>query len=80
MVYTKVKSPVEVLMSFRASNPEPVAFRWRDECFHIKKINLIHAERIGAKKIYFFSVSSGINTFRLGFCTESLTWWLEEMC
>ena len=67
-------------MSFRNERPEPMLFKWGGRFYSIKKVNLVHAERVGQKRVYYFSVSDQDNTYRLGFCTESLSWWLEEVC
>ena len=80
MFYQKVYAPIDVFMSFRREQPEPMVFKWEDRFYQIQKINLVHTERLGQKKVYYFSVSDGANTYRLGFCTETLSWWLEEMC
>ena len=80
MFYQKVHAPVEVVMSFRKEHPEPIMFKWNGRFYSIKRVNLVHAERVGQKRIYYFSVSDAETTYRLGFCTESLAWWLEEVC
>lgn len=80
MFYKKVHAPVEVMMSFRNDHPEPILFKWNSRFYSIKKVNLVHTERVGQKRVYYFSVSDYENTYRLGFCTESLSWWLEEIC
>lgn len=80
MPYDKVQEPVEVLVAFRKEKPEPMMFKWGQRYFQIKKINLVHSERVGREKIYYFSVSDEANSYRLSFRTESLIWQLEEMC
>lgn len=79
MSYESVREPVEVLVAFRKQRPEPMSFKWGQRHYHVKQINLVHAERIGREKVYYFSVTDESNAFRLSFHTESLGWTLEEM-
>lgn len=78
MSYDSVREPVEVLVAFKNARPEPMMFKWGKQYYQIRKINLVHAERIGREKVYFFSVSDDANAYRLSFNTESLQWALEE--
>ena len=80
MIYHKVRAAIDVMMSFRDGHPEPMVFKWNDRFHKVTKVHFMHAERIGQRRVYFFSVSDGIRAFRLRFCTESLTWSLEEVC
>lgn len=80
MSYDSVHEPVEVLVAFKNSRPEPMMFKWGKQYYQVRKVNLVHAERIGREKVYFFSVSDEANAYRLSFNTESLQWALEEAC
>lgn len=80
MSYEKVQEPVEVVVAFHRNRPEPMMFKWGKQYYQIKKVNLVHTERVGREKIYYFSVSDTANAYRLSFRTESLQWLLEEMC
>lgn len=80
MSYESVREPVEVLVAFKNDRPEPMMFKWGKQYYHVRKVNLVHAERVGREKIYFFSVSDEANAYRLSFSTESLRWQLEESC
>jgi hypothetical protein len=80
MSYEKIHEPVEVMVAFRKERPEPMMFKWGARYFQIQKVNLVHAERVGREKVYYFSVSDEANAYRLSFRTESLQWQLEELC
>jgi hypothetical protein len=80
MSYEAVREPVEVLVAFRNNRPEPMMFKWGKQHYQVKQVNLVHAERVGREKVYYFSVSDEANAYRLSFHTESLAWSLEEMC
>ena len=80
MSYEAVREPIEVLVTFRNNHPEPMMFKWGNQHYQVKRVNLVHAERVGREKIYYFSVSDDANAYRLSFHTESLAWNLEEMC
>ena len=57
----------------------PLFFKWRNKTYKIEKINLVHKERDGNDKIYYFSVSDNANYFRLAFFTRDLSWRIEEL-
>ncbi len=80
MTYQRVDEPVEVLAAFRKNRAEPMTFKWGNRFYQIKKINLIHSEREGRDKVYYFSVSDDTTAFRLSFRSETLAWRLDEMC
>jgi len=78
-MYEKINEPIEVLVKFNQKKVEPTFFKWRAKTYRIEKINLVHKERQGNDKIYYFSVSDNANFFRLAFFTGDLTWKLEEL-
>lgn len=80
MIYEKVDQPIEVLAAFRKDRAEPMTFKWGNCYYQVKKVNLVHTEREGRDKVYYFSVSDDTTSFRLSFRTETLAWKLEEMC
>ncbi|MFA4954574.1 MAG: hypothetical protein WC641_04635 [Patescibacteria group bacterium] len=79
-MYSKPSQPIDVLVAFRKERVEPMTFKWDGRYYQVKKVNLVHSERRGRERIFFFSVSddSG-DAFRLSFSTDSLEWRLEEM-
>ena len=80
MPYETVQQPVDVLIAFKnGGRPEPMVFKWGNRYYQVRKVNLIHTERVGQEKIYYFSVSDDANAYRLSFRSESLAWRLEEM-
>ncbi len=78
-MYEKISEPIDVIASFRNQKMEPVVFKWANHHYHIKRVHLIHSERIGREKFLYFSVSDGANAYRLSFSTETLLWRLEDM-
>lgn len=75
----KINEPVEVLVKFNRNQVVPTFFKWRNKTYRVDKISLIHKERQGGDKIYYFSVSDAVNFFRLAFFTRDLSWRLEEL-
>ncbi len=73
-----LQEPVDVLVAFRGQTPEPMMFKWGNRHYQIQKVTLMHAERQGREKVYYFSVSDGTNAYRLAFYTESLSWQMEQ--
>ena len=78
-MHEKINEPIEVLVKFNKTLVEPTFFKWRRKTYRVEKINLVHKERQGNDKIYYFSVSDNTNFFRLAFSTADLGWRLEEM-
>jgi hypothetical protein len=83
----KLNEPIDILVKFTTSAGSaqgqkkvvPTFFKWRGKTYKIEKINLIHKERDGNDKKYYFSVSDNANFFRLAFSTRDLSWRIEEL-
>jgi hypothetical protein len=78
-MFEKIDEPIELLVRFKKDKVLPTYFKWRNKTYWIEKINLVHKERQGNDKIYYFSVSDNANFFRLAFFTRDLSWRLEEL-
>lgn len=75
----KLDEQIDVLVKFGHKNILPVFFKWRGKTYRIEKLNLVHKERDGDDKIYYFSVSDKTNYFRLAFFTRDLSWRIQEL-
>jgi len=75
----KVNEKIEVEVDFLKKRVVPRKFFWAGRVYELKKITLVHFAWQGRVKVYYFSVSDGINFFRLSFNTDSLEWLLEEV-
>ena len=69
---------VDVIASFTKDGVFPRIIKWGQHRYKILQVNLVHAIKDGSVRIYFFSVSDGANSWKLGFNTESLSWWVED--
>lgn len=69
---------IEVIAQFNQKGLIPRVMKWGNKTYKITEINLVHPIKEGLVRIYFFSVSDGVNAWKLGFNTESLTWWVED--
>lgn len=78
-MYEKLDEKIDVLVEFSDGKVLPNFFRWQDRTYKIEKINLVHSERKGNDKIYYFSVSNNVNFFRLAFFTRDLSWRIQEL-
>ncbi len=70
---------IDVSVNFSGQKVMPVFFRWRNKTYRIEKLNLVHKERDGDDKIYYFNVSDKTNYFRLAFFTRDLSWRIQEL-
>lgn len=75
----KIKEQVEVVAIFSKGQIKPRIFRWAGRLYRVDKIDLIHDERVGRHKKYYFSFCSGANCFVLSFHSGTLSWMLEEI-
>lgn len=74
-----VMEPVDVLASFSGGQIRPRAFLWRRIKYSIDAVNLAYSARDGRDPIHFFSVSSGMNSFKLSFRPSKMIWSLMEI-
>lgn len=72
------ENQVEVLARFDKTGLFPIVLKVGGRKYEIKKVNLMHSINDGAVRIYFFSVSDETNFWKLGFNTETLSWWIED--
>ncbi len=78
-MFEKLNDPIDIIVKFSGSKVMPSYFKWKNRTYKIEKINLVHRERDGNDKIYYFSVSDKTNYFRLAFFTRDLSWRLKEL-
>ena len=73
-----LENKAEVLVRFDKSGLFPYILKTGGRKYRIKKVNLMHTISDGAVRIYFFSVSDDTNSWKLGFNTQTLQWWVED--
>jgi len=78
-MYETIDEPIKVLVSFGQNQVRPLIFEWRGKKYEIDKVNLVHQQRAGNDKLYYFSVSDQANYFKLSFNTRDFNWRLEEL-
>lgn len=69
---------LDITVDFNKLGLMPRSFKYGGRKYEIKKINLMHSITDGAVRIYFYSVSDDTNFWKLGFNTETLSWWVED--
>lgn len=57
----------------------PRAFLWKNRRYLINSLNLVHKQKQGDAVIYYFSVSTDTNTYKLSFNNLTLEWYLVEI-
>lgn len=75
---TITDDPVDVVVSFSAGKVQPWKLRWGAASYIVKYVNLIHSNKEGQQKIFYFNVSDDENSWKLRFNTENLEWRLVE--
>lgn len=74
-----IEEPIEVLASFSATQVIPRRFRWHGRTYTVERVTFVHTTRDGRSKLFHFSVTDGINYFKLCLNAETLTWRLSEL-
>ena len=85
----ELNEPIQVLVDFRPSvhlgvkrgpvKAIPRAFIWKNRRYLIQSLNLVHQEKQGDAILYYFSVSTDTNTYKLVFHNLTLEWRLVEI-
>lgn len=78
-MHEKIDQPIDVEVVFLRNKVIPRSFSWQGVIYHIKTLGLRHNAYVGREKIHYFSVSDGVNFFRLRLSSDSLLWYLEEI-
>ncbi len=78
-MHEKINQTIDVEVIFLHNRVIPRSFSWQGVIYRIKTLGLRHDTYIGREKIHYFSVSDGVNFFRLRFSGDSLIWQLEEI-
>lgn len=75
----QILEPVDVLASFSGGHIRPRAFLWRNRRYNVEKVNLAYSAKDGRDPVHFFSVSDGVNAYKLAFRPREMTWRLVEL-
>lgn len=70
---------IDVWVLFRQNQIQPSVFFWHGRQIKIDQVNLVHTSKNGGNIFYHFSVSSGVNFYRLTFEVGKLKWILEAV-
>ncbi len=71
--------PINVWVFFKGATVEPYVFFWNGRKIQIDSINLVHTAKEDGATVYYFSVSSMGNFYRLKFNLNKLKWFLEAV-
>ncbi len=78
MLHEHYHDPVKVLAVFDGERVQPKAFKWGAHTYTIAKVTNVHSTFDGRERIFFFSLATETEFFRIEFHTETLTWLLVE--
>ncbi len=78
MLHEKFQDRIKVVALFDEKKVHPKLIRWEKNLYQIKQILNVHSTHNGQERIYFFSVATDTEFFRLELHTDSLQWYLVE--
>ncbi len=70
---------VNLLFNHLKQSVTPTSLYWRGRRYTITKVGLHHITREGRTLLHIFSVTDGVNFFKLQLDTETLSWKLLEI-
>lgn len=76
---TKIKEQIEVLAIFDKERARPFSFKWAGKKFIVEKINLTFSQKVGLGKLFYYSITSEGNYFKLVFEANEMRWFIEEV-
>lgn len=76
-----INEPVAVIVRYKREGKKavPTVMEWQNRIYRFSQFGYWHPDRRGQRLFHVFTVSDGINNFRLEFDTESLLWRLKEV-
>ncbi len=74
-----IDEPIDVSAIFRNGRVRPLSFIWNRERYEIKEITYIWNDRQGEAKLYYFSVSDGVNLYELCLNSADMSWRLNKV-
>lgn len=77
-MHTFLNEPADVTVDFAGRRVRPCSVRFGGRAYPITKVNMVHATKEGAKRVFYFSVSDPANFFKLRFDAETLEWRVLE--
>lgn len=79
MSYQKTTKAITVAALFSHGKITPLAFKWGQKKYTVKKINLTYPKYQGQTKLWYFSITTPSDTFLLSYNTRSFNWFLEQI-
>lgn len=77
-MYQTIHERIKVGGIFYLAKFKPVWFVWRRQKFKVEEVTLISDFKDGAIKKKMYSVLAQGNLYRLDFCPEEFSWFLEQ--
>jgi hypothetical protein len=78
MIHEKYKDPIKVSAVFNGRKVTPKLFEWGKHRYCLSQVLNVHSTFDGRERVYFFSVATDTEFFRLELHTETLQWFLVE--
>lgn len=78
-MYEEINEQIVVVAVFKNGRCLPYSFDWQGRRYKVDQINLEHQERRGDDLLFYFSVTSGGNSYELSFDSRHLVWSLDRI-
>jgi ribosomal protein L24E len=78
-MYEPINEPIQVRADFTNRGPKPKSFIWKNRKYEIREIEFSYTALKGDTKMFYFSVSTETETYKIFFNPKTLNWTLEEI-
>jgi hypothetical protein len=75
----KINEPIKVVARFEKGRLLPLSFLWKNQCYKVDQIDLVHFSWQGSARIYFFSTRGGGAKYQLVFNSQTFGWRLAQL-
>lgn len=78
-MHQQINEKIHVLVSFIDNKVQPLVFRWGGKIYKIKKVHLVHVNKLGKSNLYHFSVTDDSTYYKLTYHSDEMHWTLSEI-
>lgn len=78
-MYELINEPINIKVHFHKKQITPLSFEWKNKVYKVTSIELTYKAKKGDFELFYFSVASGSNIYKIVLNPKKLSWKLEEI-